>query len=51
MAVEEMFWGDRAGTVRDPFGYSWTLATHTKDLTPQEIQQGAQAFFARMAQK
>lgn len=51
MAVEDMFWGDRAGTVQDPFGYSWTLATHTKDLTPQEIQQGAQAFFARMAQK
>ncbi len=51
MAVEDMFWGDRAGTVQDPFGYSWTLATHTKDLTPQEIQQGAEAFFARMAQK
>lgn len=51
MAVEDMFWGDRAGTVQDPFGYSWTLATHTKDLTPQEIQQGAQAFFARMTQK
>lgn len=51
MPVEDMFWGDRAGTVQDPFGYSWTLATHIKDLTPQEIQQGAQAFFARMAQK
>jgi len=51
MPVDDMFWGDRAGTVRDPFGYDWTLATHTKDLTPQEIQQGAQAFFARMAQK
>ncbi len=51
MPVEEMFWGDRAGTVQDPFGYSWTLATHTRDLTPQEIQQGAQAFFAKMAKK
>jgi uncharacterized glyoxalase superfamily protein PhnB len=51
MPVEEMFWGDRAGTVQDPFGYSWTLATHTRDLTPQEIQQGAEAFFARVAQK
>lgn len=48
MPVDDMFWGDRAGTVQDPFGYSWTLATHTKDLTPKEIQQGAQAFFARM---
>jgi len=51
MPVEDMFWGDRAGTVQDPFGYSWTLATHIKDLTPEEIQQGAHAFFARMAQK
>ncbi|MCU0585638.1 MAG: VOC family protein [Desulfobacterales bacterium] len=51
MPVEEMFWGDRAGTVKDPFGYSWMLATHTKDLTMQEIRQGAQAFFARMAKK
>lgn len=51
MPVEDMFWGDRAGTVKDPFGYSWMLATHIKDLTREEIQQGAQAFFARMAKK
>ncbi len=51
MPVEEMFWGDRVGTVKDPFGYSWMLATHTKDLTAQEIRQGAQAFFTRMAKK
>jgi uncharacterized glyoxalase superfamily protein PhnB len=48
MPLEEMFWGDRAGTVQDPFGYSWTLATHVKDLTPEEIRKGAEAFFARM---
>ena len=51
MPVQDMFWGDRAGTVQDPFGYSWTLGTHIKDLTPQEIQEGARAFFARMAQR
>ena len=51
MPVDDMFWGDRAGTVQDPFGYNWTLATHNKDLTPQEMQEGAQAFFARMARK
>jgi uncharacterized glyoxalase superfamily protein PhnB len=51
MPVEEMFWGDRAGTVKDPFGYSWMIATHTKDLTTQEIQQGARAFFTRTAKK
>ncbi len=51
MPVQEMFWGDRNGTVLDPFGYSWTLATHTRDLTPQEIQEGAKAAFAAMAKK
>ena len=48
MPVEEMFWGDRVGTVQDPFGYSWSLATHTRDLTPEEMQKGAEAFFAGM---
>jgi uncharacterized glyoxalase superfamily protein PhnB len=49
MAVEDMFWGDRTGTVQDLFGYRWTLATHIKDLTPEEMHQGAQAAFAKMA--
>jgi len=49
MPVQEMFWGDRAGTLQDPFGYSWTLATHSKDLTMEEIQQGAQTFFCQAA--
>lgn len=51
MPLDEMFWGDRAGTLQDPFGYSWTLASHTRDLTQEEIRQGAEAFFASMAQK
>ena len=51
MPVAEMFWGDRIGTVQDPFGYSWTVATHVKDLTTEEIRQGAQAFYAEMAEK
>ncbi|KAF0220163.1 MAG: glyoxalase/bleomycin resistance [Geobacteraceae bacterium] len=51
MPVQDMFWGDRVGTVQDPFGYSWTLATHVKDLTPEEIREGAQAAFAQMAKK
>jgi PhnB protein len=51
MPVQEMFWGDRAGTVQDPFGYSWFLATHTRDLTMEEIRQGAQAMFAEMKGK
>jgi len=49
MPVGDMFWGDRVGTVQDPFGYSWMLGTHIKDLTPQEIEEGARAAFAHMA--
>ena len=50
MPVAEMFWGDRAGSLKDPFGYAWMIATHTRDLNNEQIQQGAQAFFAQMAQ-
>ena len=46
MPVADMFWGDRCGTLKDPFGYSWTIATHTRDLTQEEIQEGAKSFFA-----
>ncbi len=35
MPVADMFWGDRAGSVKDPFGYSWMIATHTKDFTKE----------------
>lgn len=51
MPVEDMFWGDRVGSVQDPFGYSWMLATHIKDPTPEELQQGAQAACAKTAKK
>jgi len=49
MPVEDMFWGDRMGTVRDPFGYSWCLATHVKDLSAEEIEEGAKAAFGKAA--
>lgn len=51
MPVADMFWGDRAGSIKDPFGYSWMIATHTHDLTPEQIRKGAEAFFASMAKK
>ncbi len=51
MPVADMFWGDRAGSIKDPFGYSWMIATHTQDLTNDEIRKGAEAFFAQMAKK
>ena len=49
MEVQEMFWGDRAGSLQDPFGYNWMLATHTRDLSPEEIKEGAKAAFAEMS--
>jgi PhnB protein len=39
MPVADMFWGDRYGIVTDPYGHSWSLATHKKDMTVAEIQQ------------
>lgn len=49
MPVAEMFWGDRCGSLKDPFGYSWMIATHTQDLTKEQISKNAEAFFAQMA--
>lgn len=49
MPVAEMFWGDRCGNVKDPFGYDWMIATHTRDLSKEEIRKGGEAFFASMA--
>ena len=51
MPAADMFWGDRAGTLKDPFGYQWMIATHKQDLTNDQIQKGAEAFFAQMAKK
>ena len=39
MPVEDQFWGDRYGQVVDPFGHHWSLATHVKDMTPEEMGQ------------
>lgn len=39
MPVQDMFWGDRYGIVVDPFGHNWSVATHIRDATPQDIQK------------
>jgi PhnB protein len=41
--VQDQFYGDRSGTFTDPFGYVWTIATHVKDLSPEEMQRAAKA--------
>jgi len=40
MPVADMFWGDRYGQIEDPFGHQWSLATHTRDLTEDQIREG-----------
>jgi PhnB protein len=47
MPAQDMFWGDRYGIVIDPYGHSWSLATHVSDPTPEEIAQAMQAAFAQ----
>lgn len=46
MPPVDMFWGDRYSKVSDPFGHSWAIATHVKDMTPEEIGKAAQEAFS-----
>ena len=41
--VQDQFYGDRLGTVSDPFGHVWHVSTHKEDLTPEEIGRRAAA--------
>ena len=50
-AVEDMFWGDRVGNVKDSFGNSWTLATHMRDVSPEEMEEGSKKFMTKTAAK
>lgn len=47
--VENQFYGDRAGTLEDPFGHVWTIATHVEDVPPEEMKRRAAAAFASSA--
>jgi uncharacterized glyoxalase superfamily protein PhnB len=47
MPPMDMFWGDRYGVVVDPFGHCWSIATHQRDLTPQQIEAGMREAFAQ----
>ncbi len=46
MPLADMFWGDRYGILTDPFGHSWSIATHQEDVTPEEIGKRAQGAFS-----
>ncbi len=49
--LADQFWGDRTGSFIDPEGYTWTIATHKEDLTPQEMQKRQDDFFKQFAQQ
>jgi uncharacterized glyoxalase superfamily protein PhnB len=44
MPLMDAFWGDRFGSIEDPFGHVWSIATHKKDMTPDEIKMAQEAF-------
>ena len=43
MPLADMFWGDRYGQLTDPFGHRWSIATHVRDLSPEQIRAAAAA--------
>ena len=49
MEVADQFWGDRFGTVTDPFGHVWSIATHVEDVPPEEMAERAKAAMAAMS--
>ena len=46
MPLADQFWGDRYGIVTDPFGHQWSMASHLKDMTEEEIKKAGEAHFA-----
>ena len=48
MEVADQFWGDRFGTITDPFGQIWSIATHVEDVPPEEMAERAKAAMAAM---
>jgi len=47
--LTDQFWGDRSGTIIDPHGYQWTIATRKEELTPDEMRQRQDEFMKRFA--
>ena len=44
--VQDQFYGDRSGTIRDPYGHQWTIATHIEDVTPEEMEKRMAEMFS-----
>jgi PhnB protein len=51
MPLADMFWGDRYGRLKDPFGHSWSVATHIEDVAPEEMPKRMKEAMAKMSQR
>ena len=49
MEVADQFWGDRFGSIKDPFGHVWSIATHVEDVAPEEMAERAKQAMAATA--
>lgn len=49
MPLQNQFWGDRYGKIRDPFGHQWGLAQHVEDVAPTEMERRSAAWMAQMS--
>lgn len=49
--LADMFWGDRYGRLKDPFGHSWSVATHIEDVAPAEMSKRMQEAITKMGQQ
>ncbi len=45
MEVQDTFWGDRYGKIEGPFGHHWLVATHIRDVSPEEMEKAARERF------
>ena len=51
LGIVDKFYGDRSGYLKDPFGHLWSIATHKKDLSLDEIKKAGKEAFAEMSKK
>jgi PhnB protein len=49
MEPDDQFWGDRFGSVTDPFGHPWQISTHVEDVPPEEMEKRSKEWMAQMA--
>jgi uncharacterized glyoxalase superfamily protein PhnB len=48
MPIMDAFWGDRFGTVMDPYGHSWAISTHKVDMTPEGLRKAGEEYFEKL---